>query len=149
MGLLKRVDTDKTEANVKRYFEVEFPRLVLQAGYSMLDVQSPKFDITGGNASGINNGTEDGIINHFDAQRLVKLTVNAINRCPMIYKKILRSVYVMEQPDITTQMSLGYQHAQYNVLKNKAYLYFADSFYRTHDFHCYLESDDLDWKEFV
>lgn len=150
MGLLRQVDTDRTEKNVKNYFEKEFPRLVLQAGYSMLDVQSPKFDVTGISSLSGDNSTENGMISHFEAQRLVKATVKAINRCPLIYRKILRAVYLNDQPDITTQMSLGYQHAQYNVKKKKAYLYFADSFIKIHDFHAYLKEDQIrDWKEYV
>lgn len=144
------VDEKGTESNVRKYLEKEFPRLVLQAGYSMLDVQSPKFDITGGGGHSVRNSIEDKIDGHFYAEQLVSSTIRSIRKCPIKCQRILYDVYVKGRNDIDVQLDLKYEHAQYNVVKNKAFLYFADSFQRVHDFHEYMNDDDMqDWKSFV
>lgn len=150
MGLLPEIDEKKTQDKVRHYLEKEFPRLVLQAGYSMLEVQSPKFDITGGSGANVRNSLEDKIIDHFKARPEVFATVKAIRRCPEPYKQILIDLYVKDLQGVDVQEIMGYGHAQFNILKKRSLLYFADSFQNHHDFHEYKDDDIIKtWKNYV
>lgn len=148
MVFLPKIEIKKTEDKVERYLEEEFPRLVVQAGYSMLEVQSPKFDSVGSSGS-VRNSMEDRIVGHFDAQPKVIQTVNAINRCPKISKKILWSLYVKEMSNREAQLSIGYSRSQYGKLKKRALLWFADSFQRVQDLHVYKTVEKVDFKGYT
>ncbi|MQS44259.1 ArpU family phage packaging/lysis transcriptional regulator [Companilactobacillus mishanensis] len=135
MGLLPVIDEVETQGEVRSYFEQEFPRLVLQAGYSMLDIQSPSF--TGMPKGSFVNNTEESMMRHLEAIDLVQATIESITKCPETEKNILMFAYVYKMRDRNIQIRLGYQHSRYNLLKNQALLAFADAFQKYHDFHVY------------
>lgn len=136
VGLVALVNTHSTVDKVRNFLTEEFTHLVVKAGYSMVQVQSP-------NMSGLikaattSNNVERGMIDHMDAQRIVPEVVGAIYRCPEPYSKILKLVYLQQLPEKLVLDQLPYERAQYYRLKFKSLLWFADSYERITDFHVY------------
>ncbi|WP_125588367.1 ArpU family phage packaging/lysis transcriptional regulator [Companilactobacillus jidongensis] len=137
MKLMPDINKKKTYVSVRKYFEKDFQRFVLMAGYSMLEVQSPRFSVTPTSHNNSGNGQENKIIGHFEAQEIVKTTIKSINSCPDPSNKILINVYIKQMMNVDVQDLLGYGHAQFNVLKNRAFLNFADAFMNVTDLHVY------------
>lgn len=81
MSLLPRINETETQDKVREYLKKDFPRLVMQAGYSMLDVKSPSFGGIGSKSSNVRNSLEDKIVDHFEARPKVIATIRAINNC--------------------------------------------------------------------
>ncbi|WDT66090.1 hypothetical protein NV391_02475 [Companilactobacillus crustorum] len=146
MGLLPQVDEKATQDNVKEYLKKDFPRLVVQAGYSMLEVQSPSFGGIGSKGNNVRNGIEDKIIDHFDARPIVNDTVRAINHCPEKYSLILRGLYIEDLKDWEIESKVSYGHTQYTTNKKIALLYFADAFQSIDDLHIY---EEVSWKQYT
>lgn len=136
MILLPVINEKETKINVREYFNKEFPRLILQAGYSMSEISSSHFSLAPSYNMNISRN-EDVVINGLEAQETVKATIKAIKICPGIYNKILLSVYVKGIANNDVEMLLGYSHAQYNRLKGKSFVYFADAFSSIRDFRVY------------
>lgn len=146
MGLLPRVDEKATQDNVKEYLKKEFPRLVVQAGYSMLEVQSPSFGGIGSNGNNVRNSIEDKIVDHFNARSTVLATIRAINHCPEKSSSILRKLYIYGMTDAEVERSSIYSHSTYQTKKKDAWLWFADAFQSTRDFHVY---EEVSWKQYT
>lgn len=136
MGLLPVISEEKTQEQVRNYFEIEFPRLVLQTGYSMLEIQSPSF--SGMPSGSSSNNVEKTMLNHLEADDIVHDTIECITRCPEEERKILLLSYVNQLRDNVVQERLNYGHTKYYNLKNQALLDFADSFQKVHDLHVYI-----------
>jgi phage transcriptional regulator, ArpU family len=146
MGLLPRVDEKATQNNVKEYLKKEFPRLVVQAGYSMLEVQSPSFGGIGSKGNNVRNGIEDKIVDHFNAKPTVIATIRAIDHCPEKSSSILRKLYICGMTDAEVERSSSYSHSTYQNKKKDAWLWFADAFQSTRDFHVY---EEVSWKQYT
>lgn len=146
MGLLPRVDEKATQDNVKEYLKKEFPRLVVQAGYSMLEVQSPSFGGIGSKGNNVRNSIEDRIIDHFDARPTVIATIKAINNCPEKPSWILRQLYIEGMTDSKVEIASNYSHSTYQDKKKIAWLWFADAFQATKDLHVY---EKVSWKQYT
>lgn len=146
MSLLPRINESKTQDNVKEYLKEDFPRLVMQAGYSMLEVQSPSFGGVGGSSNSYRNSLEDKIVDHFEVRPKVIATVKAINNCPGKYSVILKELYILNRRDWEVERDVNYGHTQYQNKKKIALLWFADAFQSTQDFHVY---EEVSWKQFT
>lgn len=146
MGLLPRVDEKATQDNVKEYLKKDFPRLVVQAGYSMLEVQSPSFGGIGSKSSNVRNSIEDKIMNHFDARPMVIATIRAIDNCPEKPSWILRKLYIDGMTDAEVERASIYSHSTYQDKKKDAWLWFADAFQSTKDFHVY---ERVGWRQYT
>lgn len=138
MGLLPAVNSNRTQDNVRNFLTDEFPRFIVKSGYSQLEVQSPRIsDLPKSQIVG--NNVEDGMIDYFESNRIVLAVVNAIDRCPKPYSKILRMAYILEMKDDDIIITVPYERTQFYRLKAKAFLWFADAFEDTYDLHVYLE----------
>lgn len=80
MGLLPTINELKTAQTARMYLNDKFPKLVMMAGFSMIDVKSPQFSITPITPH-VDNGTERNMINRLNASQLVNDTIDAIKRC--------------------------------------------------------------------
>jgi len=146
MSLLPIIDEKKTQDKVKDYLKKDFPRFVVKAGYSMLEVKSPKFDGVGGNGNNVRNNLEDNIVDHIEAKPMVIATVDAINNCPEKPSWILRQLYLEGMTDAEVERASIYSHSTYQDKKKAAWLWFADAFQNTKDFHVYKQ---VGWKQFT
>jgi len=146
MSLLPRVNETETQDKVKNYLKKDFPRLVMQAGYSMLQVQSPSFGGIGSNSSNVRNSLEDKMVDHFEAKPIVLATIKAINHCPEKASWILRELYIKELKDSEVERASMYSHSTYQEKKKVAWLWFADAFQNTEDLHVY---EEVSWKKFT
>lgn len=136
MGILPFIDKRQTANNVRNFFTKEFPRLVTRSGYSMNQLQSSKLSSMPSSKTVVNN-VELAMINHINADEIVKSVVDAINACPTNYSRILRLSYIDELRDVDVLEQVPYERAQFYRMKRKALLYFADSFVDTYDLHAY------------
>ncbi len=127
----------QTKANVRHYFDKELPRLILQSGYSQNEIRSSHLSLAPSFGINLNDRSEDIILNSMEAQEIVKGTLRAINLCHDPYRKILLNVYINEASNNNVQALLGYSHAQYNRLKGKAFICFADAFSNIKDLRVY------------
>ncbi|QGG60097.1 DUF1492 domain-containing protein [Loigolactobacillus bifermentans] len=141
VGLLPVLNTNKTEDNVRNFLINEFPRFVVKAGYSMVDVKSPRFSALP-KSEPVGNGIEDALVEHADAPRIVTAAVNAIRRCPDKYQKILYMAYILELTDDEIIEQVPYERSQYYRLKSEALRWFADAFENTFDLHVYVRKSD-------
>jgi len=119
---------------------------VVKAGYSMLQVKSPRFDGIGGKSGSVRNNLEDNIIDHFEAKPMVIATVKAINNCPGNPSWILRQLYLEDMTDAEVERGSIYSHSTYQDKKKEAWLWFADAFQNTIDFHVYKQ---VGWEDFT
>lgn len=140
MSLFARVNTLSTEDKVRNFLTEDFPHLVVKAGYSKLDVKSPSMS-GGPRASMVGNGIENGMIDHFEARRLVPQVEDAMSRCPDPYDRILEMFYVDElsEDDVLNQLHMS--RSKLYRLKHQALIWFADSFEYVMDLHVYVEDD--------
>lgn len=141
MDLLPIVNKEATEDIVRTFLDIDFPRYVLKAGSSMVDVKSPSFSSLPPSTKA-GNSVEDNMIEHIDAPKIVNAVIDAINRCPDIYKQILRLKFILQLTDEQVNARLPYGRAQYYRLKAISMLYFADAFENTEDLHIYEDSED-------
>lgn len=141
MGLLPVLNTYKTEDNARNFLTDEFPRFVVKAGYSMVDVRSPRFSALP-KSTPVGNGAEDAMVDHADAPRIATAAVNAIRRCPDKYQKILSMAYILELTDDEIIEQVPYERSQYYRLKSEALRWFADAFENTFDLHAYIQKSD-------
>jgi len=146
MSLLPRINETETQDKVREYLKKDFPRLVMQAGYSMLDVKSPSFGGIGSKNSNVRNSLEDKIVDHFEARPKVIATIRAINNCPGRYSLILKDLYVKGMKDYETETDVNFGHTQYQTKKKIALLWFADAFQATEDLHVY---EQVTWSQFT
>lgn len=61
------------------------------------------------------------------------ITTRYINDAPSIYKIILKNLYILNQNNTVTMELTGYSHTQYSVYKNRALLYFAETYQDLYD----------------
>lgn len=140
VGLLPIVNTSETEDNARNFLTEEFPRFVVKAGYSSVDIKSPRFSAIPRGTS-VDNGVENNMIEHIDAPRIVNAVIDAINRCPEKYRKILKLCYVDQLSESAILARLNYERSTYYRLKALALNWFADAFESTMDLHSYIECD--------
>lgn len=136
MGLLPTLNTYKTEDNVRNFLIKEFPRLVIMAGYSMVDVKSPRFSATPKSTS-VGNGVENNMVGHIDAPRIVDAVILTIKHCPADDCTILTMAYIQGLKDEIIIDRVPYERSQYYKLKSAALRYFADGFTKMYDLHVY------------
>lgn len=130
----------KTIANVKEYFEKDFPRLRARSHMNLSSLQSPQFDSVPSHSNV--NTQENNIISSIQAQEYVKETYDIINKSPRIYKIILKNCYLLDQSNTVTMELTGYGASQYAVYKNRALLYFAETYQDIYDLSDYSYTDN-------
>ncbi len=140
VGLLPIENICETENNVRNFLSEEFPRFIVKAGYSTVDIQSPKFSAIPHGTS-VSNGVENNMIEHIDAPRIVNAVIDAINRCPEKYRKILKLCYVDQLSESAILARLNYERSTYYRLKALSLNWFADAFENTIDLHSYKKRD--------
>ena len=113
MGIFPELNKRKTIANVKEYFEKDFPRLRARSHMNLSSLQSPQFDSVSSHSN--INTQENNIISSIQAQEYVKETYDIINKSPRIYKIIL---------------------------KNRSLLHFAEMFQGIYDLNDYSYTDN-------
>jgi len=138
MGIFSKLNKRKTIQNVKEYFEKDFPRLRARSHMNLSSLQSPQFD-TIPNTGNTRNNQEDNVISSINAQELVVVAYNVINKAPKIYKIILKNVYLLDQNNTVAMELTGYGASQYAKYKNRALLYFADAYQGVYDLNDYSE----------
>ena len=117
MGMFPELNKRKTIANVKEYFEKDFPRLRARSHMNLSSLQSPQFDSVPSHSN--INTQENNIISSIQAQEYVKETYDIINKSPRIYKIILKNCYLLDQSNTVTMELTGYEPSMFNVYKNR------------------------------
>ena len=136
MELLPTINELKTAQTARMYLSDKFPKLVMMAGFSMIDIKSPRFSAAPITPHA-DNGAERNMINRINAAQLVNDTIDAIKRCTGVYQKILLLAYIQELNETAILEQIPYERSHYYELKAKALVYFADSFINTYDLHEY------------
>lgn len=131
MGMFPELNKRKTIANVKEYFEKDFPRLRARSHMNLSSLQSPQFDSVPSHSNV--NTQENNIISSIQAQEYVEETYDIINKSPRIYKIILKNLYILNQSNKVAMELTGYGNTQYNKYKNRALLYFAETYQDIYD----------------
>jgi len=140
MGMFPELNKRKTIANVKEYFEKDFPRLRARSHMNLSSLQSPQFDSVPSHSS--INTQENNIISSIQAQEYVKETYDIINKSPRIYKIILKNCYLLDQSNTVTMELAGYEPSMFNVYKNRSLLHFAEMFQGIYDLSDYSYTDN-------
>lgn len=125
--LFRELDCDKTCDRVDEFLTDDLERLILMAGRNLTDLRSPSLSLAPGHGNGINNA-EVNIIRGLNAEAEVRAIHNTIYHLPEMSKIIMRDLYIYKMENWQVAEAIRYSHTQYNVLKRRAQLFFADSF---------------------
>lgn len=134
VGMFSSINEKLTIANVKEYFEKDFPRLRAKANLNnIISLQSSRLNVVPSDSNQHNNTQEDKVISKIRAKELVQATCEVINNAPSIYKIILKNLYILNQSNKVAMELTGYGNTQYNKYKNRALLYFAETYQDIYD----------------
>lgn len=134
VGIFPSINEKLTIANTKEYFEKDFPRLRAKANLNnIISLQSVKFGLVANDSNHYNNTQEDKVISNIQAKEFVQATCEVINNAPEIYKIILKNLYILNQSNKVAMELTGYGNSQYNKYKNRALLYFAETYQDLYD----------------
>ncbi|KRK93355.1 hypothetical protein FC88_GL000333 [Companilactobacillus futsaii JCM 17355] len=134
VGIFSSINEKLTIANVKEYFEKDFPRLRAKANLNnIISLQSSRLNVVPSDSNQHNNTQEDKVISNIRAKELVQATCDVINNAPSIYKIILKNLYILNQNNTVTMKLTDYGASQYAVYKNRALLYFAETYQDIYD----------------
>lgn len=125
--LLPEININETRKRVNDFLNHDFQRLLLMSGRSLTDLRSPQLTLAPGHSNSA-NGVEVSLIRGLDAEATVRAVHHAIYHLPETYQLIMKDKYIYSMKDWQVEEALRYGHTQYNHLKRRALLYFADSF---------------------
>ncbi|GKT03441.1 ArpU family phage packaging/lysis transcriptional regulator [Furfurilactobacillus entadae] len=137
--LFPEVDRDKTAAQVRTFFERQYPKFKRYAETDTTALKSPMSD---GQPKSPNftNTAENNIIRQLTAETIVCNVHKAVDGCDAMSKKIIKGCYFRHVSNANMQTLIGYEHTRYNELKTEALNQFADAFDKYdhfYDLHVY------------
>ncbi|QRD99531.1 hypothetical protein [Lactobacillus phage vB_Lga_AB1] len=112
---------------VDEFLTDDLERLILMAGRNLTDLRSPSLSLAPGHSSGTNHA-EVNIIRGLNAEAEVRAIHHTIYHLPEMSKIIMRDLYIYQMESWQVADAIRYGHTQYNVLRRRAQLFFADSF---------------------
>lgn len=125
--LFKELDCEKTCDRVDEFLTDDLDRLILMAGRNLTDLRSPSLSLAPGHSNGENHN-EAAIIRGLNAEAEIRAIHHTIYHLPEMSKIIMRDLYIYQMENWQVSEAIRYSHTQYNVLKHRAQLFFADSF---------------------
>lgn len=125
--LFKELDCNKTCDKVDEFLTYDLEKLILMAGRNLTDLRSPSLSLASGHSSEANHA-EASIIRGLNAEAEIRAIHHTIYHLPEMSKIIMRDLYIYQMEGWQVADAIRYGHTQYNVLRRRAQLFFADSF---------------------
>ena len=125
--LFEELDCERTCDKVDDFLTNDLDRLILMAGRNLTDLRSPSLSSAPAHSNGTNHA-ESNIIRGLNAEAEVRAIHHTIYHLPEMSKVIMRDLYIYRMENWQVAEAIRYSHTQYNVLKHRAQLFFADSF---------------------
>lgn len=125
--LFKELDCDRTCDSVDEFLTDDLDKLILMSGRKLTDLRSPSLSLAPSHSNGSNH-VEVNIIRGLNAEAEVRAIHHTIYHLPEMSKIIMRDLYLYRMESWQVAEAIRYGHTQYNVLRRKAQLFFADSF---------------------
>lgn len=145
MGVLDfpQVDQTATAKRVREFLDKDFMLCVRRLNRRPQDLKSPVFD-TQPKGAPTGNGNEQKIIEYLYMKEVYQAVGVAIGNCSRRANEILVGCYLDELPDNVMQERLGFSHAHYNTLKQRALNELADRLWAQigKDLHVYCKSPE-------
>lgn len=125
--LFEELDCNKTCDRVDDFLTDDLERFILMSGRNLTDLRSPSLSLAPGHSSGENHA-EAAIIRGLNAEAEIRAIHHTIYHLPEMSKIIMRDLYIYQMENWQVADAIRYGHTQYNALRRKAQLFFADSF---------------------
>lgn len=125
--LFKELDCDKTCDRVDEFLTDDLEKLILMSGRNLTDLRSPSLSLAPGHSNGTNHA-EASIIRGLDAEAEIRAIHHTIYHLSEMSKIIMRDLYIYQMESWQVADAIRYGHTQYNALRRRAQLFFADSF---------------------
>lgn len=125
--LFEELDCNKKCDKVDEFLTDDLEKLILMAGRSLTDLRSPSLSLALGHSNGSNHA-EASIIRGLNAEAEIRAIHHTIYHLPEMSKIIMRDLYIYKMENWQIAEAIRYGHSQYNFLKRRAQLFFADSF---------------------
>lgn len=125
--LFKELDCDKTCDRVDEFLTEDLEKLILMSGRNLTDLRSPTLSLAPGHSNGTNHA-EASIVRGLNAEAELRAIHHTIYHLPEMSKIIMRNLYISQMESWQVADAIRYGHTQFNTLKRRAQLFFADSF---------------------
>ncbi|WP_436341521.1 ArpU family phage packaging/lysis transcriptional regulator [Lactobacillus johnsonii] len=125
--LFKELDCDKTCDRVDEFLTEDLEKLILMSGRNLTDLRSPTLSLAPGHSNGTNHA-EASIVRGLNAEAELRAIHHTIYHLPEMSKIIMRNLYIYQMESWQVADAIRYGHTQFNTLKRRAQLFFADSF---------------------
>lgn len=125
--LFQELDCDKTCDRVDDFLTKDLEKLILMSGRNLTDLRSPTLSSAPAHSNGTNHA-EASIIRGLNAEAELRAIHLTIYHLPEMSKIIMRDLYIYQMENWQVADAIRYGHTQFNTLKRRAQLFFADSF---------------------
>lgn len=143
MSLWKMPDPVETADNVDAFLKGQITRLAMQAGVSLINLSSPKFDSVPSHGSATNR-TESKIQHGLEAMEALQAIRYTMDKTYGISPQILIKYYIKQERTWKIRQELFIDHDSFPKLKQKALCEFADCWVRTLDKFEWEKEDRID-----
>lgn len=143
MSLWKMPDSVETADNVDAFLKGQITRLAMQAGVSLINLSSPKFDSVSFHGSAT-NGTESKMQHGLEAMEALQAIRYTMDQTYGISPQILIKYYIKQERTWKIRQELFINHDSFPKLKQKALCEFADCWVRTLDKFEWEKEDRID-----
>ncbi|WP_301049752.1 ArpU family phage packaging/lysis transcriptional regulator [Lactobacillus intestinalis] len=143
MSLWKMPDPVETADNVDAFLKGQITRLAMQAGVSLVNLSSPKFNSLPSSGTAI-NGTENKIQHGLEAMEALQAIRYTMDQTYGISPQILIKYYIKQERTWKIRQELFIDHDSFPKLKQKALCEFADCWVRTLDKFEWEKDDRID-----
>ncbi|MFP7242370.1 ArpU family phage packaging/lysis transcriptional regulator [Pediococcus pentosaceus] len=136
MDLLPEIDEKATIANVRKFFDKDFPRLQVMAHISYVDIKSPI--ITGmPSQQHYGNLVDDKLTAYANANALLDRVLDACRSMRHPHREFMEKRYFKNMSWLMINQSSGYSPRRCQQIINEAFLQFAEAFQDTEDFRVF------------